>query len=139
MVWILFETLKRPYYNRAGRIIESINGMRNRFNRDDFSGGGRIYPDLSRFKKIEEHESRDKYLVSLDILPQRAADFIAANPPTSVTLTIKSKFVNRVKRQFDPNIVTFRLARFNPKIIPDIDAQRLIGIWEPKPESGVTN
>ena len=67
MPWIKFDLIKKPFWDREGNILSSIEGRRNRKGIDEFTGGGRLYPDIDRSKVKEWHQKDDVLLVKIDI------------------------------------------------------------------------
>ena len=87
MEWIKFKLIERPYYNPiTGGVLTSIKGLRNRPNIDPFTGGGKVYPDLSKVKVLERYEKGVNLMVLVegeqsaidDLLKQGAVTFRAS-------------------------------------------------------------
>lgn len=74
MPWITFTLIKRPYYDRNSDILASIEGRRNRKGIDEFTGGGKVYPDIIEQKsKIKEwHEKDGVLLLQVDVTESEA-------------------------------------------------------------------
>ena len=81
MPWIKFDLIKKPFWDRDGNILTSIEGRRNRKGIDEFTGGGRVYPDIDRTKVEEWHQKDDVLLVKIDITEVEAT-----------TITTKKEF-----------------------------------------------
>lgn len=64
--WFEFHLIERPYSDGQGNILASIEGRRNRPGIDEFSGGGKIYPELPG-KVVQRFEFDDTLFVLLDI------------------------------------------------------------------------
>jgi len=57
---------RTPYKDRHGRIISSIAGKKNRPGIDEFSGGDKIRPDVSKLKILDSREFEDVALLFVD-------------------------------------------------------------------------
>ena len=73
MPWLKYKLVLRPYYDRHGNVLKSIEGRRNRLLKDEFHGGGLVYPDLAGLKVIERYERGQELLVLVDALPVKVA------------------------------------------------------------------
>jgi len=125
MPWITFTLIKRPYYDRNSDILASIEGRRNRKGIDEFTGGGKVYPDIIEQKsKIKEwHEKDDVLLVKIDI-PEAEA----------IELETKDK---KLKYKASPKIEKeYNYKDFKPKVLTDQEAETMkkdfFGIVEAK-------
>lgn len=58
-----FTLPSRPYVDQNGKVLESIEGRYNRKGVDEFSGGGKDYPDYQRAKIKEWHEKGTVFLL----------------------------------------------------------------------------
>ncbi len=81
--WVKFKLIKLPYYDQEGRILESIVGRQNRPGIDEFSGGGKVYPDLSSFPVLSHHETDDNLMVQFDAEPNKILKCFAATATLS--------------------------------------------------------
>ena len=65
MQWIKLKTIERPFFDpRTGKVLTSIEGRRNRPKKDPFTGGGKVYPDLSGVR-VESWQERGTTLMLL--------------------------------------------------------------------------
>ena len=81
--WIKFQLIERPYYNPiTGEVLTSIKGLRNRPNIDPFTGGGKVYPDLSRVLVLERYEKGGDLMVLVDG-DQKAIDTLLKQAPVT--------------------------------------------------------
>lgn len=71
-----FRLVKRPFWDRHGDILESIEGRRNRLGIDEFTGGGKVYPEIinQKDKILEWHEKDGILLLKVDISESEAED-----------------------------------------------------------------
>lgn len=67
--WYRFDLPELPYHDREGRVLKSIEGRLNRPGVDEFSGGGRVYPDLTGAGIVERREAGGVLLVSTEADP----------------------------------------------------------------------
>ena len=127
--WIKFQLIERPYYDRHGNILSSITGRRNRKGIDEFTGGGKVYPEIIIEKgKIKEwHEKDGVLLLQVDIPEAEAKEH--------ETKDEKRKYKASPKIEKEYNYKDFKA-----KVITDQEAEDLkinfFGIK--KLESGVT-
>jgi len=124
--WIKFQLIERPYYDRNGNILSSIAGRRNRKGIDEFTGGGKVYPDIIESGKIKEwHEKDGVLLLQVDIPEAKEHE----------TKDEKRKYKASPKIEKEYNYKDFKA-----KVITDQEAEDLkinfFGIK--KLESGVT-
>jgi len=128
--WIKFQLIERPYYDRDGNILTSIDGRRNRKGIDEFTGGGKVYPDIERSKIKEWHEKDGILLLQVDILETEA---IAV---TSKDETKKYKASPKIEKEYNAN------KEFKALILTDQEADDLktnfFGIKKLIVDSGVT-
>lgn len=121
--WIRFNLIERPYYDRDGNILPSIEGRRNRPGIDEFTGGGKVYPDLGKVKIIERHEKDQDLLLLVD----------------GDTTDLKKK--GSVTYQASPKTLKTEPLGFEPRVIADTEAEDMkatvFGIVK-SVESGVT-
>jgi len=68
MQWLRFKLLKRPYYDARLHLIGKIpHQWKNRRRRKDtFTGGGFLYPDLSKYKVVCQFDGNKKLYSLLD-------------------------------------------------------------------------
>ena len=108
--WIKFQLIERPYYDRNGNILTSIEGRRNRKGIDEFTGGGKVYPDIIESGKIKEwHEKDGILLINADILESGAI---------AVTVEDKTKTYKaspKVNREYNSK-------NFKAKVLTDSEA-----------------
>lgn len=64
--YIQFTLGERPYTNRNGEVLQSIEGRLNRKGVDEFFGGGKFYPDYTKAKIKEWHEKGITFLLVVD-------------------------------------------------------------------------
>lgn len=66
MTWIKFTLIELPYYDpRTGEALASIEGRRNRPDKDPFEGGGKVYPPLPENIKVLSRQERGTTLMLL--------------------------------------------------------------------------
>jgi len=110
--WIKFNLIKKPFWDGDGNILTSIEGRRNRKGIDEFTGGGRLYPDLDRSKVKEWHQKDDVLLVLVDITEGDA-----------VALETKDK---KLKYKASPKIEKeYNYKDFKAKILTEQEAEDL--------------
>ena len=61
--WILFTLPERPYYNKSGDILDNVGSMKNKPGTDEFTGGGKVYPDGSGVTVSGKYERGNKVLL----------------------------------------------------------------------------
>ena len=84
--WIKFKLIKKPFWDGSCQILASIEGRRNRKGIDEFTGGGKVYPDLSKVLVLEQYQKGTNLLVLVDgeqadidaLLKQEAVTFKAS-------------------------------------------------------------
>jgi len=130
--WIKFELIIRPFWNRYGDILSSIDGMRNRKGVDEFTGGGKVYPDIVNQKgKIKEwHEKGTVLLIKVNITEVEAKEHETKDEK------LKYKASPKIEKEYN-------YKDFKAKVLNDIQVKKLkedfFGIKPLSPESGVTN
>lgn len=88
-VWVRFNLIERPYFDEEGNIVD-ISGRKNEKGVDAFSGGGKVYPDLSKFKILIWHERASTLVVCLDITePSEALKPFSKGEPLSYQASSK--------------------------------------------------
>ena len=107
--WIKFQLIERPYYDRNGNILSSIEGRRNRKGIDEFSGGGKAYPDITG-SILERYEKGNVLLLKLNISEEEALN-ISSNTETLSFQTTPTK------------IIFYSYSDFQATIITDVEAQ----------------
>ena len=123
--WIKYQLIERPYYDRHGNILSNIEGRTA-----EFSGGGKVYPDITEHGKIKEwHEKDGILLINIDIPEAEATG-----------LEIKDE---KLKYKASPKVeVGYNYKDFKAKVLNDSQAESLkedfFGIKPLSPESGVT-
>ena len=130
MPWIEFYLIAKPFWDRDGNILASIEGRRNRKGIDEFTGGGRLYPDLDRGKVEEWHQKDDVLLVKIDIPEAEAMEH--------ETKDKKLKYKASPKKEKEYNYKDFKA-----KVLNDNQAKSLkedfFGVKPTAVGSGVTN
>ena len=125
-VWLQFALIERPYYDRTGDILSSIDGRQNRKGIDEFSGGGRVYPYIPG-KLLKWYETGAALLVHVD-LPDPAAY-------CSKSEALAYQASPKLTREYD-------FKDFKAAILTDAEAEAFLVIWgfhqEKLTESGVT-
>lgn len=125
-VWLRFTLIGRPYYDRTGDILASIDGRQNRKGIDEFSGGGRVYPVIPG-KLLKWCQKDATLLVHVD-MPDPAAycsksEALAYQPSPKLT------------QEYD-------FKDFKTAILTAAEAEALLITWHYRPEksaeSGVT-
>ena len=130
--WIKFQLIERPYYDRNGNILSSIEGRRNRKGIDEFTGGGKVYPDIIDQKaKIKAwHEKDGILLLQVDILESEAIAIKVKDE------TKKYKASPKIEKEYNAN------KDFKALILTDQEAddlkEKFFGIKKLIVDSGVT-
>ena len=63
--WIKFELIDRPYYDENGNTLK--RGLyTTKYGLSKIYGGGKVYPDLSKVKVLEQYEKGDTLIVLID-------------------------------------------------------------------------
>ncbi|MDD5006839.1 MAG: hypothetical protein PHC68_00385 [Syntrophorhabdaceae bacterium] len=57
---------ERPYTDKDGKVLQSIEGRFNRKGVDEFFGSGKFYPDYTKAKIKERHEKGITFLLVVD-------------------------------------------------------------------------
>lgn len=125
--WIQFRLIEKPYYNRHGSVLSSIDNRKNARGRDDFSGGGKVYPATKNLKIIERHENGDSLLL---LVEGEQADIDALATSKSVTYATSPITLKTVSEGFQPQALS------------EVEAagikREMFGIIKGGSESGVT-
>lgn len=141
MAWILFKLIEKPYYDRNGRILKSIENRKNRFGIDEFFGGGLIYPDLFGYQILERYEHDGELLICFkgdvsDLLTKNTYESYQSVYAVKMPRGKKKIFI-AIKRGHDKyNFKDFKATEFSAK-----DAETKLqqwGLWIEPSESGVT-
>ena len=111
--WIKFDLIKKPFWDRDGNILASIEGRRNRKGIDEFTGGGRLYPDIDRSKVKEWHQKDDVLLVKIDITEVEATIITTKNEVK------KYKASPKIEKEYNAN------KEFKALILTDQEAENL--------------
>ena len=111
--WIKFDLIKKPFWDRDGNILASIEGRKNRKGIDEFTGGGRLYPDIDRSKVKEWHQKDDVLLVKIDITEAEATTIITKNEVK------KYKASPKIEKEYNAN------KEFKALILTDQEAENL--------------
>lgn len=141
MGWFKFKLLDKPYYDRKGNVLHSIVGRRNRYRKDEFYGGGKIYPDLEGHKILERYEHGNILLVKLDIPENEAVAIEGKSQALSAVATYRVRQGRRKRYTCPAKAMTYDFKDFQAKRITDAEAEALIkswNMWAEPPESGVT-
>lgn len=122
--WIYFKLIDRPYYDHNGDILTNISGRKNRKGIDEINGGGKVYPDLSKVKVIEWTESGLHLLVLVDGSEDEIKKLETGG---EVVFMASPKYIKSID------------VGLSPRLLSEEDAMLMkIGVFELKPESGVT-
>jgi len=104
--WIKFDLIKKPFWDRDGNILDSIEGRRNRKGIDEFTGGGRVYPDIDRTKVEEWHQKDDVLLVKIDITEVEATIITTKNEVKKYKASPKKEKEYNANKEFKALILT---------------------------------
>ena len=137
MTWLKCKLIELPYYDRYGKVIASINGRKNRFGKDEFSGGGRIYPDLSGYTVLHRYRNNDDFLVETK---EDASVLINMDKIKSTIGTYQAKIKGKRKICIPNSIINYNVKDFKFSILTEKEAYSLLELWgiNIDPESGVT-
>jgi hypothetical protein len=64
--YIQFTLPSRAYHDQNGRVLESVEGRKNKKGVDEFSGGGRDYPNMNGSVIKEWHEKGKDFLLAVE-------------------------------------------------------------------------
>ena len=107
--WIKFKVISKGYYDpRNGKVLKSIDGMKNRPGIDPFQSDGRVYPDLSKVKVLERYQ---KGLDLLVLVEGEQADIDALLKQEAVTFRASPKELKTESLGFQPKLKTEKEAK----------------------------
>jgi len=64
--WIKINLIERPFYDATGNILKSIEGRENRSGTDEFTGGGKVYPELGDLDILAWQEGNSNLMLLVE-------------------------------------------------------------------------
>jgi hypothetical protein len=121
MSWIKYRLIELPYYDKNGDVLGSIDGRRNEPGKDEFSGGGKVYP-LMPGPVLEWKEKAGELLLRLDVQAAEAQTLAAKDEPVTWAESPKTTRVGSTRD-------------FAAAALSDAEADALIREWNPDPKT----
>lgn len=145
--WVKFDLEPRPYFDPdTGDIVNRVKiAVRSNARKGDrFSGGGKIYPDLSTYSILAWHEKDLQLILQLGIDDNTAAALVAKTDKCHVYLAYRIR-KSRKRTVYHPTLEReYNFNEFKPTRLSETEAKTILIGWgrieAPKePGSGVTN
>ena len=129
--YIQFTLIRRPHYDRLGRVADSGYG------------GGKIYPNgihpgIDLNKITGEYQRGDIIILRLDILPCEALEIINENGEFGIVKTYKVRQRRKERRVYPVKSAHYNFSQFNPQILTETEANEILTAWGFSAESCVT-
>lgn len=131
--WILFDLPQRSYFNRHGEPV-SIEGRKNRYGRDEFYGGGKLYPSFNRLQVMMRYEHESSLLVLLDGPADKLAELAVKNDPDMVSRAHRVVRFQKGAISIGPPGPTIKeriiyFQEFRPRLLSEAEAAALLEQW----------
>ena len=107
MPWLKFKLLERPYWEKDGNVLVSIDGMKNRKGVDEFTGGGKVYPEIL-FKILDRREENGFWYVLVDAKQADIDAFIAKDEAKTFQASPNKQRIYHTK-DFAAEVVTIEV------------------------------